>query len=221
MTAIIVDTETTDVEQPVPVEVAYWRVDNQWPLCLVGDVFSERFNPGKPISFGAMGIHHITDDDVKDCKPFSDFQLPTDALFIIGHNVDFDWRALGEPKVKRICTLALSRWLWPASGSHTLTAMMYQLNMPYARMMAMHAHGAGADVEMCAALLDIILKHEKMAGVSSIQQLWEHSEVARIPTVMTFGKHKGTPIAQVPSDYKRWLLNQPDVDPYLAKALKS
>jgi len=36
---------------------------------------------------------------------------------------------------------------------------------------------------------------------------------------MPFGKHKGTPMADVPRDYKAWLLNQPDVDPYLRKAL--
>jgi exodeoxyribonuclease X len=36
---------------------------------------------------------------------------------------------------------------------------------------------------------------------------------------MTFGKWKGTPVKDVPYDYKRWLLGQPDVDPYLRKAL--
>ena len=46
------------------------------------------------------------------------------------------------------------------------------------------------------------------------------SELARIPTVMTFGKHKGTPIKDVPADYKRWLLGQADIDPYLQKALR-
>jgi exodeoxyribonuclease X len=50
--------------------------------------------------------------------------------------------------------------------------------------------------------------------------LWEISEKARIPSVMPFGKHKGVPMGDVPADYKRWLLNQPDVDPYLAIALR-
>jgi exodeoxyribonuclease X len=42
----------------------------------------------------------------------------------------------------------------------------------------------------------------------------------RIPKVMTFGKHKGAAIADIPADYKRWLLGQQDVDPYLVKALR-
>jgi exodeoxyribonuclease X len=37
---------------------------------------------------------------------------------------------------------------------------------------------------------------------------------------MTFGKHKGVAIKEIPGDYKRWLLGQPDVDPDLAKALR-
>lgn len=36
---------------------------------------------------------------------------------------------------------------------------------------------------------------------------------------MPFGKHKGDLISAIPTDYKEWLLRQPDVDPYLAKAL--
>ncbi len=36
---------------------------------------------------------------------------------------------------------------------------------------------------------------------------------------MTFGKHKGMNITDIPPDYKRWLLGQQDVDPYLRKAL--
>jgi hypothetical protein len=32
------------------------------------------------------------------------------------------------------------------------------------------------------------------------------------PQVMTFGKHKGVAIADIPADYNRWLLGQADVD---------
>ena len=47
------------------------------------------------------------------------------------------------------------------------------------------------------------------------------SEIARIPTIMPFGKHKGLLLADVPSSYKQWLLGQSDVDPFLRKALES
>jgi exodeoxyribonuclease X len=52
------------------------------------------------------------------------------------------------------------------------------------------------------------------------EDVWKVSEIARIPAVMSFGKHKGTPIKDIPADYKEWLLKQTDIDPYLFKALK-
>ena len=58
------------------------------------------------------------------------------------------------------------------------------------------------------------------ADSGSWEDSWGRSEIARIPTVMTFGKHKGVPIKDLPADYKRWLLGQPELDPYLIKALK-
>jgi exodeoxyribonuclease X len=36
---------------------------------------------------------------------------------------------------------------------------------------------------------------------------------------MPFGKHKGLMLADLPSDYKQWLLGQGDIDSYLRKAL--
>ena len=56
--------------------------------------------------------------------------------------------------------------------------------------------------------------------VKTIENLWLLSEEARIPSVMPFGKHKGLAIADIPNDYKRWLLNQDNVDPYLIQALE-
>lgn len=37
--------------------------------------------------------------DLEGCDPSSDCRLP-DCKFIVGHNVDFDWKALGSPEVK-------------------------------------------------------------------------------------------------------------------------
>ena len=37
--------------------------------------------------------------------------------------------------------------------------------------------------------------------------------------LMPFGKHKGTLITDIPIDYKKWLLNQDNIDPYLKDAL--
>jgi exodeoxyribonuclease X len=51
--------------------------------------------------------------------------------------------------------------------------------------------------------------------------MYAESEKARTPTTMPFGKHKGMLLADVPSDYKQWLLTRGDIDPYLRKALEA
>ena len=38
--------------------------------------------------------------------------------------------------------------------------------------------------------------------------------------VVAFGKHKGTAIKDLPSDYANWLLKQDELDPYLRTALE-
>ncbi|RSE32324.1 putative quorum-sensing-regulated virulence factor, partial [Acinetobacter junii] len=80
-----------------------------------------------------------------------------------------------------------------------------------------NAHNAKQDVLLTAALLKNICK---VLGVKDMQSLFLFSEQARIPTHLTFGKHKGTAIKDIPSDYVVWLLKQDDLDPYLRKALK-
>jgi len=223
VSAYLLDTETTGITEPVvAVEIAWQRLDQPDSLTALAE-YSQRFNPGRPIDLGAMATHHIMDEDVAQCAPASDYRLPADAVWIIGHNVDYDWRVLGEPPVKRICTLALSRHFWPAADSHTLGAMLYLLHREYARLHLRDAHSALADVKVLRIVLRYIVERvrEKVGGAIGWETLWQVSEVARVPTVMTFGKHKGMAIRDVPADYKRWLLSQPDVDPYLAQALRS
>jgi exodeoxyribonuclease X len=73
-------------------------------------------------------------------------------------------------------------------------------------------------VALCLDLLRAIVA--RLGTVPSWEALWAHSETARVPTVMPFGKHRGVAMAEVPADYKRWLRGQPDVDPYLRQALE-
>lgn len=219
---IIFDTETTGTNDPRLVEAAWIEVDGGTPGIVPVEKFSQRYNPGRSIECGAMATHHITDEDVADCPPATDFHLPEDTAYLIGHSVDFDWQvALScgpQPAAKRICTLALSRALWPEADCHGLAAMVYRLARMQARALCRNAHGAEIDVRLCRILLFAILERVRP---ETWEALWQHSELARIPTVMPYGKHKGVAIKAVPRDYKDWLLRQSDVDPYLVQALRS
>ena len=214
---IIFDTEATDIKEPVLIEAAWLEVTGFAPLT-IGSQFVQRYNPGKPISLGALATHHILDEELINCPPASSFQLPSDVSYLIGHNVDFDWQVLGQPPIKRICTLALARKLWPNLDSHSQSALLYYLDRQHAREQLRNAHSALADVGICAKILEAICTE---FNIDTVENLWITSEKARMPTHMPFGKHKGMPLSEVPMDYKSWLLGQSDIDPYLRKALES
>lgn len=224
MSAVILDTETTGIgEEDKVIEFACTSIIPHLTLADIDDVSiaDARFSSDRAISFGAMATHHIIDADLAGLRPFPGFDESRGIVYIIAHNVDFDWRMIKEPKVLRICTLALARWLWPDLDSHSLGALVYYLSADKAeaRSRLRAAHSAKADVE---SLLDIVLPAilARLPHVKTWPDLWDASEIARIPTIMPFGKHYKTPIAEVPSGYKRWLLDQPDVDPYLRIALR-
>ena len=213
---IIFDTEATGIKEPVLIEAAWVELESLKPFT-VTNPFEQRYNPGKPITLGALATHHIMDEELVNCPPSSSFKLPDDCEYIIGHNVDFDWSAIGSPDVKRICTLALSRRLWPDIDSHNQSALVYYLERALARELLKNAHSALADVMICSLIVSHICG---ALGVGSVEDLYRESELARIPTVMPFGKYKGQLLADVPGDYRDWLLNQADIDSYLRKALE-
>lgn len=218
MNAIVFDVETTGLDAPEVIEAAWVPVDIAGNVSRPGG-WCGRFRPSKPIALGALATHHIMDEELVDAPPSSSFKLPDGVEYLIGHNVDFDWRAIGEPDVKRIDVCAMCRSLWPQADSHSQGAMLYLLEREGARDGLQHAHSAAADVMNCRVILQHVIA--KAGPFATFGELWEASERMRIPTAMPFGKHKGVPIKKVPRDYVRWLLGQPDVDPYLVKALRA
>lgn len=214
--ALVIDTETTDKDPATcsVVELA-WK---PWGVGVTAECL--RFSPEQPMKIGAVATHHILPSELID--------LPSSSLapttlpptnYWIGHNIDFDWRALGSPPIKRICTLALSRALYPESDSHSLSSMMYFLfgMTERTREVLCNAHSAAADVLMCERVFAEIWRHK---GLQSLEQAWALSEDSRIPKIMTFGKFKGQPIEKVDRGYANWYRRQEDTDPYVLEAFR-
>lgn len=217
--AAIVDTETTGTVEPViPVEVAILGIASELDGFQIIERFWSRYNPGKKIELGAMATHHIREQDVANCPPFSSFGWPLTIRYMVGHNVDFDWGALGKPDVKRIDTLCIARKLWPQFDNHKLGTCLYGLMGPSAKEKLVGSHGALVDAGTCATILEFVVE---ATGLTTWEGLYEFSEAARVPDVMPFGKHKGQSFDTIPNSYKSWLLGQPDVDPYLRQALSA
>lgn len=213
--AIILDIEATGLEEPEVIELAWkgWLRDDEMHRTL--------YKPTKPLSWGAIAMHHILMEELEGSPPTSQAALDVPpSKFIIGHGIDFDWRALGQPDSRRICTLAMARELWPEVDSHTLTAMTYYIRGATKETRAQvrnAAHGAVTDVLLCEYLLQTVMD---VAKISDLESLWSFSEAARIPKVMTFGKFKGQPVSAVDRGYMNWYRKQPDTDPYLLEAFE-
>ncbi len=222
MSALILDTETHDLNG-YPIEIAYAPCSFEQGVLVInqGEVFDEYFSCPEPIALGALATHHILETDIAEKPSFDTFKMPQDVQYLIGHNIDYDITAIQKCQpdftVKGICTLALCRMVWPELP-HTLSAMYYHVmdDLELARKHLRHAHNAKADIYFTGVILKTLVEQ---LGIKDMNSLFIMSETARIPKYITFGKHKGTAIKDLDSGYVSWLLKQPDLDPYLRKAL--
>ena len=168
-----------------------------------------RFKPGEPISLGAMAVHHILDEDLKDCKPFTDFKIPVrlNTRYLIGHNIDYDVQAMNRTgfdfnaqliqPFEAICTLAMARRLWPQLESHSLTALAYHVseNKRQTRICLKEAHSAIND---CYTTFEILKAIVITAGLNDMEDLAAFSYNSRTPTHIFYGEYKGYAISDLP-----------------------
>ncbi len=226
MQAIILDTETHTLNgQPIEIAYAPIQISDHKITLDKSQLFDQLYSVDEPISFAAMAVHHILESDLENKPHYTTFKLPEDTLYIIGHNIDYDIRALEKcgvdsTRIKAICTLALARLVWPDAEAHNISALIYMISKgsEKAREMIRKAHRADMDIILTANILMHIVHHLK---INSIEELYAASEDARIPRSINFGKHRGTAIADLPADYVQWLMRQEDLDPYLRKALEN
>jgi exodeoxyribonuclease X len=235
VTCLLLDTETTGVDKPEVIELAYVALETPRTAFADTDVKWSHFKPSKPITLGAMCTHNIIPEDLAESPPWPGSWSPDSVghvEYLCAHNVAFDADAIkAPPSLKTICTLALARKAWPTLDSHKLGALIYHL-YPHgmARELLRNAHSAFADVSLLGRLLFALTDVFQPRDWAHLYQI---SEVARVPTVFTFGKHgpkdgqPGRPIAEVkrsdPS-YIRWCLSGAcdivNKDLYWQKALR-
>lgn len=223
MSAFILDTETHDLNG-YPIEIAYAPCSFEQGVLVINQeqVFDEYFSCPEPIALGALATHHILETDIAEKPSFDTFKMPQGVQYLIGHNIDYDIKAIQKCQpdfmVKGICTLALCRMVWP-DLPHNLSAMYYHVmaDLDLARKHLRHAHNAKADIYFTGVILKALVEQ---LGIKDMQSLYQISEIARIPKRINFGKHKGTAIQDLEPSYVSWLLRQDELDPYLRKALE-
>jgi len=205
---LIADTETTGLDNNARV-CEYAHVE----CALVNNRLVERsrfetlVHPGRSIPAEASRVHHITDAMVKDAPTIREI-LPAalnvkrgEHIQVFGHNFpSYDMKLLDGVYPRGIdigCSLKAARTFITAPG-HSLDKLRQHLKLDSTGQ----AHSALAD---CLDTLQII---NRMLA----ERDWEILESCMLqkPTTISFGKHKGEKLEDLPESYVRWLLNECD-----------
>ncbi len=211
-TALIIDTETDQGKDPRPIQVATINV-------ATGFEWMKYFNSGRPISPIVIKVHGITDSDVAGLERFEldKFELPE---YLIGHNVRFDWRVIGRPDTKLICTVRLARAAFPEWRYYGQSKCIEQLlGKGEASTLTIAAHDALGDARMCYLLYKACCERLNIVP-TDYAAAHAISNTASPVGKMPFGKHKGKAIKDVPISYVKWMLaNIHNMQPSLYSAL--
>lgn len=221
---IVADTETTGFNPKTEeiVEIAFVEIDEGFNEISRLETI---VNPGVPISPGASAVHGITDADVIDYpsmeRTLQNFEPDYfKDVFLIAHNARFDrsflkkfWNITGE-----LCTLKAARQLYPQAENHQLQTLRYwlKLNSAIGERKDNLAHSAMGDVVVLLALLKRMIKDSG----KSLSLFHEDVDRPREITTMSFGKHKGTELKDLPKTYVQWLLKLKDLDSNLEASLR-
>lgn len=234
-TALVLDTETDQGHDPLPIQVA--TLDP-----ITHEEWMQYFNSGRPISPITTQVHGITDQDVAGLAAFDlrQFDVPE---YLIAHNATFDWRVIGRPQTKLICTVKLARLAFPHWKSYRQSSCIEQIFESYgedgrqqAAALTAKAHDALGDVRMCVLIYKVCCEQLQLdyQDFERVYQLLQHHAKSKPRTsytkrhsltdqgalTMPFGKYKGVEISQIPKGYVRWLLdNAIRLDEQLQSAL--
>ena len=109
----------------------------------------------------------------------------------------------------------MANHLLPILESHKLVSLLYHFHRDVARAQARDAHAAIADIYFTELVLGSLIDVANSQGhkINDVESLYKFSQIARVPTHLSFGKHKGEAIADLATHsddagYLKWLLNQ-------------
>ena len=213
MEIIYLDTETTHADEDARlIQLAYKTSSS-------GEEINEFFKPPIPISFGAMAVHHVTNEMIADKPIFekSESQKKIANLLtkniLVAHNAKFDIMILENEGVgtgKFIDTLRVARHILD-SEKYNLQYLRYSLGLNVEGK----AHDAFGDILVLESLFSHLSKviKEKFSLDSEEEINNKMLELTELPVLLdniNFGKHKGKTFKEVSlidGGYLMWLFN--------------
>lgn len=203
----VVDTETTGLDDPAEmVEIGWTDVHITATGQILIDPAGPRYrlvNPGMPITFPAMAVHHITPAMVDGAfSPDECRQLvATGADILCAHNAAFDARFVRDHGLPWICTFKAARTLWPDLQGHSNGSIRYERGLCPHDDRALPSHRAGPDTWVTAHILLELLQE------ASVERLIEITENPVLLRKVDFGEHAGKLWSEVPEKYLHWILH--------------
>lgn len=205
----VIDTETTGIDDPAEmVEIGWtdvrlfhagWQIESGPHSTIV--------NPGMPITFPAMAVHHLIQDDVAGgADPIMiREEIVAGVDILCAHNVIFDSRFIRGHNLPWICTFKSARTIWPELQSHGNGSIRYERALCLGDERAMPSHRAGPDTWVTAHILLDLLKERTVEELIDIS--WKPALLLKCPLKAHFGKRW----SEVPSDYLDWIVNKSDM----------
>lgn len=217
MRYFIADTETTGLKKAKAVEIAFMEID---PMTLdILSTTSSLIDPEIPIEPGAQAIHGITAEMVAEEPTIEEFVEVImggriqEPCVLIAHNVRFD-KPFFEPVMnvqETFCSLSLCRHMYPSeTENHRLGTMK-----EFLKLEGGPAHRALGDIMTVHQMLQVMLP---LTGKTLLDHL---QTPARTIYTMPWGEHKGKALADVPRDYRAYLLSLGDLEEDLRRSLKN
>lgn len=160
---VYVDIETTGGSYRTSriIEIAVIRVENDE----IVETLKTLVNPGSPIPYHITNLTGITSNDVADAPFFEDIaeqlQSVLSGAVFIAHHVRFDYSFIKRElelcsiryNPRMLCSVRLSRALYPGVTGHSLEAIIKRFNIPTAAR-----HRAYDDAEAVRTFLGIALR---------------------------------------------------------------
>jgi exodeoxyribonuclease X len=208
-TFAFVDVETTgfDPASDAVVEVACVVVSGGCEL----ETFTTLIDPGRSIPATASAVHHLTSADVAGAPTLASIAPELTArcanAIVVAHNARFDLSFLpmlaGLPA---LCSMRFAQLALPDAPNFKNQVLRYHLNITDARLKHAAAHRALGDAivtsHVFACCVDRYLAEGGVDDVASLAcALAGPIELESF----RFGKHRGEPLAAIPSDYLVWL----------------
>ncbi|MEX0274914.1 MAG: exonuclease domain-containing protein [Flavobacteriaceae bacterium] len=200
-TIIDIETTGTGIKGNKITEIAIFKHNGS----KVVDTFATLVNPQCPIPFFITGLTGIDDGMVKNAPIFSEvadkvLEITRDTIFV-AHNVNFDYHVLKNEfreigmdfTRKKLCTVRLSRKLFPGYRSYSLGKLCSSMSIPL-----QNRHRAVGDAEATVLLFEKILNNGK-AEKTLKEFLNARSQEATLPSGLSKRIFKDLP--NVPGVY--------------------